>query len=395
MADRFVSAIFGLFVASCAISFASGSSAQQAIGSTTTVQNQVTRELSGGSAPLSVGDSVFRNEVVRTGANSLAKLVFVNSTNLAVGPTSRVVLDRFVYEGDPNAEKVAVGLAKGVLPVHDRHARQEGVYDYDADRRDRRTRHGARHRRAKRRHARDAGRRSGACMPTKERGHPRAAGAQLRTGVWRLERTVGALRLRTTRSFRPDRDRQEGRRHNASESDEQSGEFRVALHGRCVALLRRLFRRFCKPVGGGVVRPLKKIARGGGIRLAALVGILAFGSIITSRAALAYCAWNGVTDAAYNGPTPGPIYFTNMVAKQGNVCSESASGSFQALLNAPAPQGGPPVDTGVPYTGFVFISFDGGQISASGRNLSITSYPATQGTYPPPTYTASPYGVSA
>ena len=37
------------------------------------------------------------------------------STNLAVGPTSRVVLDRFVYEGDANSEKVAVGFAKGVF----------------------------------------------------------------------------------------------------------------------------------------------------------------------------------------------------------------------------------------------------------------------------------------
>ena len=88
---------------------------QQAIGSTATAQNQVTRELSGAAGPLTVGDSVYRNEVVRTGTNSLAKLVFLNSTNLAVGPTSRVLLDRFVYEGDPNSEKVAVGLAKGLF----------------------------------------------------------------------------------------------------------------------------------------------------------------------------------------------------------------------------------------------------------------------------------------
>ena len=89
--------------------------AQQAIGATTTAQNQVTRELAGAAGPLSVGDSVYRNEVVRTGADSLAKLVFLDSTNVAVGPTSRIVLDRFVYEGDPSAEKVAFGLAKGVF----------------------------------------------------------------------------------------------------------------------------------------------------------------------------------------------------------------------------------------------------------------------------------------
>ena len=99
----------------CAIGAGDAAHAQQAIGSTTTVQNQVTRELSGAAGTLSVGDAVYRNEVVKTGEASLAKLVFLDSTNLAVGPTSRVVLDRFVYEGDPNAEKVAVGLAKGLF----------------------------------------------------------------------------------------------------------------------------------------------------------------------------------------------------------------------------------------------------------------------------------------
>jgi hypothetical protein len=115
MAERASSTIIGLVSALCAIFAAAGTHAQQAIGSTTTAQNQVTRELSGAAGPLSAGDSVYRNEVVRTGTDSLAKLIFLDSTNLAVGPTSRVVLDRFVYEGDPGAEKVAVGLAKGLF----------------------------------------------------------------------------------------------------------------------------------------------------------------------------------------------------------------------------------------------------------------------------------------
>jgi hypothetical protein len=115
MANRFYSTIAAVIAALCATFAAGDATAQQAIGSTTTSQNQVTRELSGAAGPLSVGDSVYRNEVVRTGADSLAKLVFLDSTNLAVGPTSRVVLDRFVYEGDPGAEKVAVGLAKGLF----------------------------------------------------------------------------------------------------------------------------------------------------------------------------------------------------------------------------------------------------------------------------------------
>jgi hypothetical protein len=115
MADRPYLAIAAL-VAALGATFATDAAvAQQAIGSATSAQNQVTRELGGAASPLAVGDSVFRNEVVRTGADSLAKLVFLDSTNLAVGPTSRVVLDRFVYEGDPSSEKVAVGLAKGLF----------------------------------------------------------------------------------------------------------------------------------------------------------------------------------------------------------------------------------------------------------------------------------------
>jgi hypothetical protein len=89
--------------------------AQEHIGSTVLAKNDVTRELSGASAPLSSGDNVFRNEVVKTGVDSTAKLVFLDSTNLGVGPVSRVTLDQFVYVGETNGQKMAVNLAKGVF----------------------------------------------------------------------------------------------------------------------------------------------------------------------------------------------------------------------------------------------------------------------------------------
>jgi hypothetical protein len=89
--------------------------AQQNIGATQTVKNQVSRELAGAAAKLNVGDPVFRNEIVRTGQESTAKLVFLDSTNLAVGPISRVVLDRFVYDGGESGQTVAVKLSKGLF----------------------------------------------------------------------------------------------------------------------------------------------------------------------------------------------------------------------------------------------------------------------------------------
>jgi hypothetical protein len=115
MASRRFRAIALIVGAVSAAGAVDGARAQQSIGSTTVVQNQVSRELAGASGPLAVGDAVYRSEVVKTGVDSSTKLVFLDSTNLAVGPTSRIVLDRFVYAGAPSAEKVAVNLAKGIF----------------------------------------------------------------------------------------------------------------------------------------------------------------------------------------------------------------------------------------------------------------------------------------
>src|SRR5277367_3573365 len=89
--------------------------AQQHIGSTVQAKNDVTRELSGANAPLTAGEDVFRNEIVKTGVDSTAKLVFLDSTNLGVGPVSRVTLDQFVYVGDVSAQRMAINLTKGVF----------------------------------------------------------------------------------------------------------------------------------------------------------------------------------------------------------------------------------------------------------------------------------------
>ncbi len=105
-----------ILIAGCALVAAVvGAEAQEHIGSTALARNDVTRESAGASAPLVTGDSVFRNETVRTGADSNARLVFLDSTNLGVGPTSSVKLDKFVYVGESNGQKMTVNLAKGVF----------------------------------------------------------------------------------------------------------------------------------------------------------------------------------------------------------------------------------------------------------------------------------------
>jgi hypothetical protein len=102
-------------MALCALAACGGARAQQNIGSTALAENNVSRELSGAAGPLNSGDPVFRQEVVRTGEESKAKLIFLDSTNLAIGPISRVTLDRFVYVGETNGQEMSVNLARGVF----------------------------------------------------------------------------------------------------------------------------------------------------------------------------------------------------------------------------------------------------------------------------------------
>ena len=44
-----------------------------------------------------------------------AKFVFSDQTNLALGPTSTVKLDRFVYKGETSYAKAAVNFAAGAF----------------------------------------------------------------------------------------------------------------------------------------------------------------------------------------------------------------------------------------------------------------------------------------
>ena len=83
------------------------------IGEATSVQNEVTRVRGQAGQVVSPGESVFRNETIATAAASSARLTFLDQTNLSIGPSSRVVLNRFVY--DSSAQALSVNLARGAF----------------------------------------------------------------------------------------------------------------------------------------------------------------------------------------------------------------------------------------------------------------------------------------
>jgi FecR protein len=89
---------------------------QEKIGGAQTVVNNVDGNLPTGSqVPVVQGDNVFLNEAVRSGADSRAKLVLNDSTNLTVGPDSTVKLDDFVYSGPKAPGTIALNMTKGTL----------------------------------------------------------------------------------------------------------------------------------------------------------------------------------------------------------------------------------------------------------------------------------------
>ena len=90
--------------------------ADESIGGAKTVVNLVTGDLATGDKVNVVqGDDVFSDEGVRTDADSSARLVLRDNTNLLLGPSSSIKLDRFVYSGPSQPGAIAVNLVKGAL----------------------------------------------------------------------------------------------------------------------------------------------------------------------------------------------------------------------------------------------------------------------------------------
>lgn len=96
--------------------WAGSAAAQQAIGGAKLIENDVRGETVRGTAPIHRGDQVFQDEWVRTAAESLAQLALRDETNVSLGPSSQVKLDRFVFNGSGStAKQVLLDATKGTF----------------------------------------------------------------------------------------------------------------------------------------------------------------------------------------------------------------------------------------------------------------------------------------
>jgi len=103
--DRWMlaSALMGLLVLQSA-----PSSAEPRIGVAASTRPNAQAISDGNTQSLSAGSEIYANQTVRTGNFGMADLVFNDSTNLGVGPSSEVRFEKFVY--DPRGGGGSVGL---------------------------------------------------------------------------------------------------------------------------------------------------------------------------------------------------------------------------------------------------------------------------------------------
>jgi hypothetical protein len=88
------------------------SNAQTRIGTANTVRPEASGSVAG---TLSAGSGVHSNETVRTGNAGQAGMRFLDESNLNVGPSSSVRLDKFVYDPNKGAGTVVIDSARGAF----------------------------------------------------------------------------------------------------------------------------------------------------------------------------------------------------------------------------------------------------------------------------------------
>jgi hypothetical protein len=91
---------------------ASAANAETRIGSATSVQPDASGSVGG---TISVGSGVHANETVKTGSSGQAGLRFNDQSNLSVGHSSQVRLDKFVYDPNKGTGSTVIEATRGTF----------------------------------------------------------------------------------------------------------------------------------------------------------------------------------------------------------------------------------------------------------------------------------------
>jgi hypothetical protein len=91
------------------------SEAATQIGVAASIKPNADRVVGTKAETLAPGSELYANETVRTGNLGRADLVFIDKTNLTVGPASEVRLDKFVYDPTGSSGQVVMQMSRGAF----------------------------------------------------------------------------------------------------------------------------------------------------------------------------------------------------------------------------------------------------------------------------------------
>ncbi len=85
------------------------------VGKAVVVKNKVTAEAANVPRPLLRGERVHQNEVLITEKSASAEIELMDSTKLAVGPSAKIALDKFIYDAGASTGSIAINMTKGAF----------------------------------------------------------------------------------------------------------------------------------------------------------------------------------------------------------------------------------------------------------------------------------------
>ena len=85
------------------------------IGNAKIVVMTVTGTLEEDHRKIQLLDDIYHNEIIETGEESATEFVFLDETKLALGPNSKLVLDRFIYDPEPGKASFVMTATAGVF----------------------------------------------------------------------------------------------------------------------------------------------------------------------------------------------------------------------------------------------------------------------------------------
>jgi hypothetical protein len=85
------------------------------VGQAEIIRNEVMNVGEATLIPINIGDVVVRDEVVRTSADSDARIGLLDATKLTLGPGSTLKIDRAVYSGETNYKQITIRLSSGAF----------------------------------------------------------------------------------------------------------------------------------------------------------------------------------------------------------------------------------------------------------------------------------------